>query len=65
MLWFALALLAALLLWGVLIYNRLVRERNQVRSAWSDIDVQLTRRHDLVPQLVEAVAPTPVTSAPP
>lgn len=41
--------------WAVWIFNRLVRDRNQVRSAWSDIDVQLTRRHDLVPQLVEAV----------
>lgn len=49
------ALLAGLLLWGVLVFNRLVRDRNQVRAAWSDIDVQLTRRHDLVPQLVEAV----------
>lgn len=37
------------------IYNRLVRDRNQVRNAWSDIDVQLVRRHDLVPQLVTAV----------
>lgn len=42
-------------LWGVLIFNGLVRDRNRVRSAWSDIDVQLTRRHDLVPRLVEAV----------
>jgi LemA protein len=40
---------------GIWIYNRLVKDRNQVRSAWSDIDVQLTRRHDLVPQLVTAV----------
>jgi LemA protein len=47
--------IAALFLWGVWIFNRLVKDRNQVRSAWSDIDVQLTRRHDLVPQLVEAV----------
>lgn len=38
-----------------LIYNRLIRSRNRVRSAWSDIDVQLQRRHDLVPQLVAAV----------
>lgn len=44
-----------LLVWGVLVYNRLVRLRNQVRAGWSDIDVQLTRRHDLVPMLVEAV----------
>jgi LemA protein len=50
-----LVVLAGLVLAGILIYNRLVKERNQVRSAWSDIDVQLTRRHDLVPQLVTAV----------
>src|SRR5690349_15142181 len=36
-------------------YNRLIAMRNAVRSAWSDIDVQLTRRHDLVPNLVESV----------
>jgi LemA protein len=41
--------------WAVVIYNRLVRLRNQARTAWADIDVQLTRRHDLVPQLVAAV----------
>jgi LemA protein len=39
----------------VVIFNGLVGARNQVRAAWSDIDVQLTRRHDLVPQLVAAV----------
>jgi LemA protein len=49
------ALIAALLLWAVLTFNRLVRLRNQVRAGWADIDVQLVRRHDLVPQLVEAV----------
>lgn len=49
------ALVLALLAWAVFIYNRLVRLRNQVRTAWADIDVQLTRRHDLVPQLVSAV----------
>jgi len=36
-------------------FNRLVRLRNQVKAGWSDIDVQLMRRHDLVPRLVEAV----------
>ena len=41
--------------WAVLAFNRLVRLRNQVRTAWADIDVQLLRRHDLVPQLVAAV----------
>lgn len=43
------------LAWAIFVYNRLVRLRNQVRTAWSDIDVQLMRRHDLVPQLVSAV----------
>lgn len=50
-----LCLLLALLAWAVLVFNRLVRLRNQVRTAWADIDVQLMRRHDLVPQLVAAV----------
>jgi LemA protein len=53
--WIVTAAVVALLAWAVLIYNRLVRLRNQVRTAWADIDVQLTRRHDLVPQLVAAV----------
>ena len=43
------------LLWGIGVYNRLVRVRNQVRNAWSQIDVQLKRRHDLIPNLVETV----------
>ncbi len=36
-------------------YNRLVRLRNQVKNAWSQIDVQLKRRHDLIPNLIETV----------
>jgi LemA protein len=40
---------------GVAIYNRLVRSRNRAATAWSDIDVQLQRRHDLIPRLVTAV----------
>ena len=48
-------LLLALAAWAVIAFNRLVRLRNQVRTAWADIDVQLIRRHDLVPQLVTAV----------
>ena len=47
---------AAILLFLLLrTYNSLVRMRNTVRNGWSDIDVQLTRRHDLVPNLVESV----------
>jgi LemA protein len=41
--------------WAVFAYNRLVRDRARVQTAWSDIDVQLKRRHDLIPKLVEAV----------
>ena len=53
---FVVLLLAlALLAWAVFAYNRLVRLRNQWRTAWADIDVQLQRRHDLVPQLVSTV----------
>ena len=40
---------------GVVLYNRLIRSRNRVDGAWSDIDVQLQRRHDLIPRLVTAV----------
>lgn len=47
----ALAVAAAV----TIVFNRLIAARNQVRAAWSDIDVQLTRRHDLVPQLVATV----------
>lgn len=47
-----LLLLAAVATW---IYNQLVRDRNQVSAAWSDIDVQLKRRHQLVPALVSCV----------
>jgi LemA protein len=50
-----LAVLAAAALWLVLSYNALVKARNKVDEAWSGIDVQLKRRHDLVPNLVETV----------
>lgn len=51
-----LSIAAIIAVWFMFSYNRLVRLRNQVRTAWADIDVQLTRRHDLVPQLVSAVS---------
>lgn len=44
-----------MLIWVVAVFNSLVRKRNRVRNAWSDIDVQLKRRYDLVPNLVETV----------
>jgi len=48
-------LVIALAAAGVVLYNRLIRSRNRVDTAWSDIDVQLQRRHDLIPNLVQAV----------
>ena len=53
--WIVLALLVGVAFWAVSIYNRLVALRNGSENAWSDIDVQLKRRHDLVPNLVETV----------
>jgi LemA protein len=50
-----LGIIAALVFWMIGIYNRLVNERNRVRNAFAQIDVQLTRRYDLIPNLVEAV----------
>jgi len=52
--WFLILLVIVIVL-GTILYNRLVRDRNRVDAAWSDIDVQLQRRHDLIPQLVKAV----------
>jgi LemA protein len=53
---YTLVLLAlALGAWAIFLFNRLVKARNRVRAGWGDIDVQLKRRHDLIPRLVEAV----------
>ena len=51
----AIAAVAAIVLLVVLMYNGLVRLRNEVQTGWSNIDVQLKRRFDLIPNLVEAV----------
>jgi LemA protein len=53
--WIIIAVAAIVALVVVSLYNKLVRLRNTVRSAWSDIDVQLKKRYDLVPNLVETV----------
>ncbi len=50
-----LVVLAVIALVFVIYYNRLVKLRQTVRNAWADIDVQLKRRHDLIPNLVETV----------
>lgn len=50
-----LAVVVALVVGVVLLYNRLVGARNRVEEAWAQVDVQLRRRHDLIPNLVETV----------
>ncbi len=51
--WFSLALIVGAVLFAISIYNRLVVGRNRFKNAFAQIDVQLTRRHDLIPNLVE------------
>jgi len=53
--WVLVAIILGVPLLGILFYNRLVGLRNQVKNAWRQIDVQLKRRHDLIPNLVEVV----------
>jgi LemA protein len=53
--WIVIGVVAAIVLAAILIFNNLVRMRNVVREGWSGIDVQLRRRTDLVPNLVETV----------
>jgi LemA protein len=54
-LWIVLGIVVLLLLVVVLLYNRLVRLRNRVENAWAQVEVQLRRRYDLIPNLVETV----------
>lgn len=54
-LYIILVVIVIILLWIILTYNGLIRRRNRTKEAWSDIDVQLKRRYDLIPNLVETV----------
>ena len=53
--WIALLIIAALILWIISIYNSLIKSKLKVDNAWSQIDVQLQRRFDLIPNFVETV----------
>ena len=59
----ALVVLSLLAAWAVIAYNALVRRRNEIGNAFAQIDVQLKRRYDLIPNLVESRASTCSTSA--
>lgn len=54
-LYIILAVVAVLAIWLIALYNGLVKMNNRTKEAWSDIDVQLKRRHDLIPNLVSSV----------
>lgn len=54
-LWVLIGIVAILIIAFIAIFNGLVRLRNQVKNAWAQIDVQLKRRHDLIPNLIEMV----------
>lgn len=53
--WIILAIIAVFVVWLISMYNRLVSLKNRTDESWSDIDVQLKRRYDLIPNLVETV----------
>jgi len=53
--WIIAAVVGAIALYAIYVFNRLIRQRNVVREGWSGIDVQLRRRTDLIPNLLEAV----------
>lgn len=54
-LYIVLVILAVVILWAVMIFNRLITLRNRTDEAWSDIEVQMKRRYDLIPNLVATV----------
>ena len=53
--WIIIGVVALLLIATIVSYNRFVRQRNLVQESWRQIDVELNRRHDLIPNLVETV----------
>jgi len=52
---YAILVIVLVLIIGIFMYNRLIRSRNLLNEAWSGIDVQLKRRHDLIPNIIETV----------
>jgi len=55
MTWIILGIIAVLIIWLIAIFNSLIRLRTRTNESWADIDVQLKRRYDLIPNLMETV----------
>lgn len=55
MMWIILIIILIPVVWGIMVYNSLIKAKNRTDEAWSDIDVQLKRRHDLIPNLISTV----------
>lgn len=55
LIWVVVAIIVAIIFWLIFVFNSLIRLKNRTQEAFSDIDVQLKRRHDLIPNLVETV----------
>ncbi|MEA2089080.1 MAG: LemA family protein [Patescibacteria group bacterium] len=53
--WIVLSVIAIVIIWLVVVYNGLIKNKNRTEEAWSDIDVQLKRRYNLIPNLIETV----------
>ena len=52
---FLLLIIVVVIVWGIAVYNKIIVLKNTIKQAWGDIDVQLKRRYDLIPNLVETV----------
>ena len=55
LIWILVIVIGAILLWLILTYNGLITSRNRVDESWSDIEVQMKRRYDLIPNIVNTV----------
>lgn len=55
LLWIIVGILVILIIWAISVYNGVIVLKNRTEESWSDIDVQLKRRHDLIPNLIETV----------
>ena len=58
-LWIVLGIVGVIILWAIATFNRMIVLRNRIENSWSQVDVQLRRRYDLIPNLVQTVRVRP------